>query len=65
MKAYEEIVEFIAGNNPNNVIAFHPSDEAKERISDLINKEKESGLSPEEKTELEHFLELGIRYLLC
>jgi hypothetical protein len=58
MKAYEEIVEFIAGNNPDSVIAFHPSEEAKKRIADLINKEKETGLSSEEKAELEHFLEL-------
>ena len=59
MKAYEEIVEFIAaGTDPSSVIAFHPSDEAKRRVVDLLDREKTVGLSPDEKTELKHYLEL-------
>ena len=59
MKAYEEIVEFIAsGTTPRNVAAFRPSDEAKERVADLIQREKRSEISPEEASELNHYLQL-------
>jgi len=59
MKAYEEIVEFIArGTTPNNVAAFRPSESAKERVADLIQREKSSSISPEEESELNHYLQL-------
>jgi hypothetical protein len=59
MKAYEEIVEFIAsGTTPNNVAAFRPSEEAKERVADLIQREKNSDVSPDEESELNHYLQL-------
>lgn len=59
MKAYEEIVEFIArGTTPNNVAAFRPSKSATERVADLIQREKISGISPEEESELNHYLQL-------
>jgi GTP-dependent phosphoenolpyruvate carboxykinase len=59
MKAYEEIVEFIAsGTTPRNVVAFRPSDEAKERVADLIQREERSEISPEEESELNHYLQL-------
>ncbi len=59
MKAYEEIVEFIArGTTPNNVAAFRPSEATKERVTDLIRREKTSGISPEEESELNHYLQL-------
>ena len=57
--AYLEIIDFIAaGTTPETVIQFRPSPEAQRRVSDLIEKEKGTGLSPEEKAELDHFLEL-------
>lgn len=59
MNAYEEIVEFIAsGATPSNVAAFRPSEKAKERVADLIQREKNSQISPEEKSELSHYLQL-------
>ena len=59
MRAYEEIVEFIAaGTSPANVAAFRPSEKAKERVADLIDRDKSSGLSPEEQSELAHYLQL-------
>jgi hypothetical protein len=59
MKAYEEIVEFIAsGTTPSNVAAFRPSEEAKERIAELIQREKLGKTSPEEESELNHYLQL-------
>ncbi len=58
-KAYEEIVDFIAaGTSSQNVVAFRPSEEARKRVWDLVAREKESGLSPEEAAELEHYSQL-------
>jgi hypothetical protein len=49
---YDEISGFIASMNPEKVIQFRPSD----RLDSLLDKQKESGLTLEEKTELEHYL---------
>ena len=57
--AYKEIVDFIAaGTTPHDLVAFHPSEAAKERVADLIHREKTTGLSAEETTELNHYLQL-------
>ena len=59
MRAYEEIIEFIAaGTSPDTLISFQPSDAAKERVANLIQLEKTTGLSPDEESELEHYLQL-------
>lgn len=59
VKAYEEVVDFIAaGTTPQNVVAFRPSEAAQERVADLLSREKEGGLSSAEKSELEHYLQL-------
>jgi hypothetical protein len=59
MKAYEEIIEFIAsGTTPSNLAAFRPSKEAKERVANLIQREKLSQISAEEESELNHYLQL-------
>jgi hypothetical protein len=58
-QAYEEIIDFIAaGTTPSGIVAFQPSEEAKSREADLIHREKTIGLSPEETTELNHYLQL-------
>jgi len=59
LRAYEEVIEFIAtSSNPNKLIAFEPSDLAKDRVNDLIYKEKTSALSYDEKSELDHYMQL-------
>jgi hypothetical protein len=59
VKAYEEIVDFIAaGTSPDNLIAFRPSDETRQRVADLIEREKIEGLSTAEQSELDHYLQL-------
>ena len=59
VKAYEEVVDFIAaGTTPQNVIAFRPSEAAQERVEDLLSREKDGALSPAEKSELDHYLQL-------
>jgi hypothetical protein len=58
-KAYEEVIDFIAaGTSPRNVVAFRPSEGAKARVAGLIEREKGGELSPEEKSELDHYLQL-------
>ena len=57
--SYLEIIEFIAhGTTPQAVVDYRPSLEAQRRVADLIAREKEGGLSPEEQAELNHFLDL-------
>lgn len=58
-RVYEEIVEFIAaGVSPSGIVGFQPSAAAKARVADLVSREKTTGLSPEERSELDHFVEL-------
>jgi uncharacterized protein (DUF58 family) len=57
--AYEEIIKFIAGGvTPQSLIAFQPSEAVKERVADLIFREKNENLTPEEKSELDHYMVL-------
>ena len=53
-KAFDELIDFIAAANPQGVLAFHPSEETKERVADLTSREKAEGLSGDEKSELDH-----------
>jgi hypothetical protein len=56
---YLEIVDFIAsGTTPKTVAEYRPSPEAQRRIAELIAREEEGVLSAEEKSELDHFMEL-------
>ena len=57
-QAFEEIAHFIAGISPAQVVAFHPSPEVQQRVSDLLDKERASLLSAEEKEELDDYLRL-------
>ena len=58
LKAYDEVIDFIAATNPGKVLAFRPSEATKQRVSDLIYREKTTGLSPEEESELDHYMQL-------
>ena len=59
VKAYEEIIEFIAaGTTPDTVVSFRPSPATKTRVSELIHREKTIGLSSEEKSELDNYMQL-------
>ncbi len=59
VRAYEEVVDFIAaGTSPGSVIAFRPSTAVKDRVANLIDREKTSGLSHDEKSELDHYTQL-------
>jgi len=56
--AYEEVIDFIAESNPARVIAFRPSDAARERVSDLLARNNAGTLSPAETSELDHYCQL-------
>ena len=59
IRAYEEIVEFIAaGITPATVASFEPSERTKDHVAELIHKEKTTGLTTEESSELDHFTKL-------
>jgi hypothetical protein len=56
---YLELVDFVAGGTtPEDVVNFGPSIEAQQRLSELMERERESRITPEESAELAHFLEL-------
>jgi hypothetical protein len=56
-RVYEELVDFIAGGTtPQDVIRFEPSRSTKERVADLIEREKAAGLADDDARELDHFL---------
>jgi hypothetical protein len=57
--SYLEIIDFIAsGTTPQAVADYRPSAEAQRRIAELIAQEKEGGLPAEQKSELDHFMDL-------
>ena len=59
IRAYDEIVEFIAaGTTPDSVAHFEPSERTKDYVAGLIHKEKTVGLTTEESSELDHFMKL-------
>jgi hypothetical protein len=56
---YLEIIDFFAsGTTPQAVIDFQPSPAAQRRAVELLDLARLDGLTPEQKSELEHFTEL-------
>jgi hypothetical protein len=56
-KVYEEIVDFIAsGTTPQSTIDFKLSENAQERLEDLVYLQKQGKLSSDEKQELDNFM---------
>jgi len=60
MKAYEEVAEFIARRGPREVAAFRPSEGARQRVAELIEREKTAGITPAERRELDHYEDLDL-----
>jgi hypothetical protein len=59
MKAYDEVVEFIAGApDTGRLASFQASAETKAMVEALIHKEKTEGLTPEEKADLDDSMQL-------
>ena len=56
MRAADEVVEFIAREiSPEALVNFRPSESTRQRVWDLVQKEKETGLTPDEKSELDDY----------
>jgi hypothetical protein len=55
---YDDVADFIANMNPTKILELKAPKESQDRLWALIEKEKESSLSPLEKDELDHFLVL-------
>lgn len=59
VRAYEEIVDFLAaGTSPGDIVAFRPSEGARARLAELLQREKSEVLSPDDASELRHYLQL-------
>ena len=58
-RAYEEVIDFLAGGtSPRAMAEYRPSDAARERVAELLAREKTAGLTPEESSELQSYLHL-------
>ena len=54
MRAVDEVVDFLAREIPTeSLVGFHPSEATRRRVWDLVEKEKQDGLTPDEKSELD------------
>jgi hypothetical protein len=59
MNVSDEILEFLVQHIPAQALVdFKVSDGARQRVWALVFQEKDSGLLPQEKVELEDFLKL-------
>jgi hypothetical protein len=59
VNASDEILDFLVEQIPaRSLVSFKASEETRQRVWTLIAKEKESGLLPEEKVELDDYLKL-------
>lgn len=60
MRAYEEVAEFIATRSPREVADFQPSAEARQRVTELLHREKAAVLTAEDRRELDHYEDLEL-----
>jgi hypothetical protein len=59
MRCYDEVIDFIAsGPSPGAVASFRLSDAVNQRAELLVQREKSGELTVDEKSELDHYLEL-------
>ncbi|HEX5869301.1 MAG TPA: hypothetical protein VFY65_02730 [Longimicrobium sp.] len=57
--AYLEVVDFIAtGPTPDRIAAFRPSDAARKRVLELLQRQQTGEIQPQEASELDDYLQL-------
>ena len=57
---FDEILEFLAsGPTPQQIVAYEPPDTLQQRLSYLLEQNRQDNLSAEEKGELEEFLRMN------
>ncbi|GJM34537.1 MAG: hypothetical protein DHS20C18_35380 [Saprospiraceae bacterium] len=52
--AVDEIIDFIASENPNRVLEFKASEATRKRVFKLVDRSKTGQLSEKEQAELDH-----------
>lgn len=58
-QAVDEILDFLAaGTTAESIAAFRPSEEAQDRVRELIEVRAGGGISPADEEELEEYLRL-------
>lgn len=56
-RAFDEIIDFITSMpQPQQVLAYKPSEESQSRLENLLEKKRETALNEAENKELEQFL---------
>lgn len=55
---YDSVADFIATMNPEKILELRATPEMQQRLEELMDKEQASGLSVEEKDELDHYIVL-------
>jgi len=58
VRPYKELIQFIASLSPRDVLDFKPSETARQRVWELIERQKSAPLPADEKAELDHYLEI-------
>jgi hypothetical protein len=59
LRAYDEFIDFIAAGPSSELVAsFQPSETTRHRVAELVAREKTTGLSAAESSELDHYLQL-------
>jgi hypothetical protein len=54
--SYQEVYYFLATSPTHEqILAFRPSSQTQERIHTLLDAEKQQGISPDDKAELDEF----------
>jgi hypothetical protein len=52
--AYQEMIDFLSsGSTPEQIIAHHPTESVQDRLAELLEKNREEGLTEAETAELE------------
>jgi len=57
---FDEVADLLASEpTPEDLFNFHPSEQVTERLDELLEKNRESKLTPQEQFELDEMLRLG------
>jgi len=57
---FSEIIDFLASTpTPEDIIAFKPSDRLEQRLSDLLERNRQDALTAEGRAELAEFLRMN------
>ena len=58
LSIFDELAYFLASLSPKKVLTFKVSSKVQERVNLLLEKNKTTGLSPDENAEMERFMVL-------